>query len=155
MVCRPNPTPPWAIGLSVIALLMLLSCAIATESAPSPAPAPEVVTPAPAPAPKLHVPPAPTGAPDELPELHGQTDAQILKHMGPPASKEALTMGDCCNEYDVELLNTYPPGQGHDAVEIERWTWIYDGYVVALWFHQVDGTWTVLDTVRYGEGTQF
>ena len=139
------------------ALLVLLSCAGAPDPAPAvsapPAPA---AAPAPAPAqPKLHVPAAPTGAPDELPELHGQTDAQILAHMGPPTSKEALTMGECCTEYDIELYNTYPPNVGHDAVKIERWTWIYDGFVVALWFHQVDGTWTVLDTVRYDEGTEF
>lgn len=132
-------------------LFVLLACA----SAPDPTPP---VTPAAPPAvqaPTFAAPEAPTGAPDELPELHGKTDAEILAHLGPPASNEAFTMGACCSEYDIELYNTYPPGQGHEAVPIERWTWLYDGYVVALWFHKVEGTWTVLDTLRYGEGTEF
>lgn len=139
------------------ALLILLSCAGTPDPAPSTAATtPPAVVPAPPPEPKkLYVPAAPTGAPDELPELHGQTDTQILAHMGPPTRKNAFVMGECCSEYDIELYNTYPPGKGHDAVNIERWTWIYDGYIVALWFHKVEGTWTVLDTVRYDEGTDF
>lgn len=136
-----------------MSLLVLLACASAPDPTPAPA-APAAATPAPA-APEVYVPEAPPGAPDELPELHGKTDAQILAHLGPPTRKEAFTMGECCSEYDIELYNTYPPQMGHDAVPIERWTWVYSGFTVALWFHKVEGTWTVLDTVRYGEGTEF
>ncbi|MFT5585947.1 MAG: hypothetical protein ACI9VR_003543 [Cognaticolwellia sp.] len=138
-------------------LLILLSCASAPDPAPNDAPMAPALAAASAPpaAPAFFVPPAPTGPPDGLPDLHGQTDAQILAYMGPPTKKRAFTMADCCSEYDIELYNTYAPNGGHDAVAIEHWSWAYDGYTAALWFHQIDGTWTVLNSVRYGEGTDF
>ena len=146
-------------------LLLLLACAsspdLAAQAEPAlsaastaPAAASDLSLPVPA-GPELYVPPAPTGSPDELPELHGQTDVQILAHMGPPTSKEILTLGDCCSEYDIELYNTYPPNSGHDDLEIARWTWQYDGYTVAIWLHQVEGTWIVLNSVRYSARTEF
>jgi hypothetical protein len=79
----------------------------------------------------------------------------VIEELGPPTSKRELRMGDCCTEFEIELYNTYPPNAGHEAVVIQQWTWAYDGYAVTLWFHPVEGTWTVLETSRYSDDVEF
>ncbi len=79
----------------------------------------------------------------------------MLEELGPPTSKRELRMGDCCSEFEIELYNTYPPNAGHEAVVIQQWTWAYDGYAVTLWFHSVEGMWTVLETSRYSDDVEF
>ncbi len=64
-------------------------------------------------------------------------------------------MADCCHEFTIELYNTYPPDEGHDAVEIHEWTWRYWGYSLTVWSHEIEGDWRVLDTIRYDDGVEF
>lgn len=92
---------------------------------------------------------------DELHELEGQSEAAIVKKFGEPESQREFTMADCCTEFSVELLNTYPPDKGHDEVEIREWTWDYEGYKLTVWLHQKAGEWQVLETSRYSDDVEF
>lgn len=100
-------------------------------------------------------PPAGPGGADELPRLEGSDDAALLAEFGEPTAKKTFTMGECCNELEIELNNTYPPNEGHDDVEIQQWDWDYDGYTLTVWLHRVDDAWRVLETSRYSDDVEF
>lgn len=114
--------------------------------------------PAPAPTPAQPQPPGPPqtkGGADELHELEGQTRAAILERFGPPTREREFAMADCCDEFEIELYNTYPPDEGHDAVQIHEWTWDFDGYALTTWLHEQAGEWRVLETSRYSDDVEF
>lgn len=147
--------------------LLLVACTKATtpdaDAGPRPAPVgdPPVSTPgAPAaedPGARTEPgPPAGPGGADELHRLEGRSEAALLGELGPPDRKHAFVMADCCNEFEIELYNTYPPAGGkHAQVEIRQWTWQYDGYALTVWLHRVNEAWTVLETSRYSDDTEF
>ena len=109
----------------------------------------------PADAPKEPGPPAGRGGTDELSELEGKTEAQLVERFGKPTHERAFAMADCCHEFEIELYNTYPPGKGHDGVQIHEWTWDYDGYKLTVWTHKPAADWVVLDTIRYADDVEF
>ena len=76
----------------------------------------------------------------DLPHLHGLDEAAVVRELGRPVRENTFKMGECCTEFRVELLNTYPPDDPrHRDVQI-RELWWKDGHVnTAVWFHQVDG----------------
>jgi hypothetical protein len=102
-------------------------------------------------------PPGPPadGRPDELHRLEGQPEAALLAELGDPTSKREFSMGECCNEFEIELYNTYPPDAGHERVRIRQWDWDYDGYTLTVWLHERDSAWQVLETSRYGDDVEF
>ncbi len=100
-------------------------------------------------------PPAARGGTDELHELEGMTEAQLLARFGKPDHERAFEMADCCHEFEIELYNTYPPDKGHDHVQIHEWTWDYDGYKLTVWTHESGDEWVALDTIRYADGVEF
>lgn len=92
---------------------------------------------------------------DALTELEGKTEAELLELYGQPREQRAFTMADCCHEFEIELHNTYPPGKGHDAVEIHELTW-HDGTKrLTAWAHDAKSNWVILDTLCYDEGDEF
>jgi hypothetical protein len=97
----------------------------------------------------------PDGGVDELHEWEGRSEAEVRTRFGPTTRAKTFVMGDCCHEFEIELYNTYPPGKGHDAVEIQQLTWVYSGYSLTVWLHQVDGAWQVLETCRYSDDVEF
>jgi hypothetical protein len=103
--------------------------------------------------------PAPPGPPvgdvDELKELEGKPEAEVLAALGEPTTKREFQMRECCTEFQIEIYNTYPPGAGHDDVLIREWTWDYEGYAVTIWLHEHDGAWLALDTCRYSDDVEF
>lgn len=107
-----------------------------------------------APAGRAPGPPAGHGA-DELHRLEGATEAAVLAEFGEPATRRSFKMKDCCNEFEVELNNTYPPRKKHDDVEIHEWTWRYEGYSLTLWLHDAGKGWEVLETSRYSDDVEF
>ncbi len=98
----------------------------------------------------------PSGSTDELPRLHGASKAVLLEEFGEPTTKREFTMGECCTEFEIELLNTYPKDGRHEAVEIHQWTWVYDDYSLTVWLHDTGWPgWEVLDTIRYLNDVEF
>lgn len=156
-----------AIRWPLLGALALLGCSGPSgSSGTAVADPPSTVAPAPAPAstvddpPKGAAQPEPPGPPaghgaDELHRLEGRSQAEILAELGEPTSKRTFTMKDCCNEFEIELLNTYPPNAGHDAVVIHEWTWQYDGYALTVWLHDEGRGWKVLETSRYADDVEF
>ena len=65
----------------------------------------------------------------ELRELEGRSEAEILGEFGQPSERSAFTMAERCDEYAIELYNTYP--------------------------HAVEGRWTVLETLHFRDGVNF
>lgn len=92
---------------------------------------------------------------DALAELKGKTEAQVVELYGQPRGRRAFAMADCCHEFEIALYNTYPPGKGHDAVEIHELTWHDGTNRLTIWAHEVDSDWVVLDTLCYHEGDEF
>ncbi len=143
---------PWLV---LVTLLLGCGGSSTTGAQPDPSAKPEHDKPAPSQAPTPPGPPTNAAGADELHELEGQPRAAIVERFGEPTRKREFTMADCCSEFSIELLNTYPPKAGHDAVVIHEWTWDYDGYALTIWFHQQDGEWRALETSRYSDDVRF
>ena len=105
--------------------------------------------------PKEPGPPSKGHGTDELRRLEGRTEAEVLAEFGEPSTRHAFTMAHCCDEFQIELRNTYPRGKGHDAVEIHEYTWAYDGYLLTVWLHDPGKGWEVLNTLLYGDTVEF
>ena len=59
-------------------------------------------------------------------------------------------------EMRVGLLNTYPTTDPVNANVMIEESWWHDGdFWITLWFHQVDGSWVVLDSCRWHKDVQF
>ena len=101
-------------------------------------------------------PPAGGSGADELGYLEGDTQAQVIESLGEPAGRGEFAMSECCSEFEVELHNTYRPGDPNNVnVRIRQLDWAYDGYRVTVWFHQPAGEWVALETSRYSDGIEF
>jgi hypothetical protein len=88
--------------------------------------------------------------------LHGRTVAEVAAELGEPNQTYEFSVEDGVDEFRIELLNTYPPGQARSrGVRIREWQWKYREFSVAVWFHLVDGQWVVLDTCRWKKGIVF
>ena len=143
IACTPRESPP-------------ANVADARAVAPPAGPASEGDTSTGGQAPSAKKPPGPPAdSVDELPELEGRSPDEVVARLGPFDSSKDFEMGDCCHEFEIELYNTYPPGKGHDGVEIRRLDWEFEGYRVSVWFHRPDGDWVALDTCRYADGVDF
>ncbi|MCA9635535.1 MAG: hypothetical protein KC420_05810, partial [Myxococcales bacterium] len=121
---------------------------------PSPASAPAAGDAAAAPG-RPPGPPEGSSGVDEVKRLEGVGEAALLAELGEPTRRREFTMAECCTEFQIELLNTYPPKSGHEAVVIREWTWTYEGYALTAWLHEVEGEWRVLDTCRYSDDVEF
>lgn len=171
---RPGREPArWSRAApALLAILQLGACGGAcggqSEGAPAP---PRPSEPAPRERPTDPEPPAeapagrgvlraepgpPEGGVDELPRLHGRAEADLVTELGEPDHRREFTMADCCTEFTVELLNTYPAERPENAdVPIRELTWDYDGYHLTVWLHRPEGRWIALDTIRYSDGVDF
>jgi hypothetical protein len=94
---------------------------------------------------------------EKMPWLHGKATEEVLAELGEPSSQFEYTMGKSPGgEFRVELFNTYPPNDPKTAdVRIKEMQWHKMRYHVAVWMHQVNGEWIVLDTCRWQEGIAF
>jgi len=92
---------------------------------------------------------------DALNRLEGKTEAQILSMYGEPNAKKTFKMADCCHEFEIELYNTYPPGKGHDGVEIHQMTWHEGDNLLTVWAHRPKSDWVILNTLCYLDGDEF
>ncbi|MBV1860120.1 MAG: hypothetical protein KUG77_17030 [Nannocystaceae bacterium] len=149
------------------ALVCLLAIAAACDRAdtegsdpPAPPPAPPSANDTKAPAPiDANTPdPAPPNCHDgidALSQLEGETEPDLIALYGEPNAKKTFKMADCCHEFEIELYNTYPPGEGHDAVEIHQLTWHDGNNLLTVWAHRPKSDWVILDTLCYLEGDEF
>jgi hypothetical protein len=94
---------------------------------------------------------------EKLPHLHGQPLETVLARLGEPDRQLDYAMADSPDsEFRVELYNTYPPGDPTASkARIKELQWHRARYHVAVWLHQVNGEWVVLDTCRWKEGVVF
>jgi hypothetical protein len=94
---------------------------------------------------------------EKLPRLHGKSLDAAIAELGEPDRQDEYAMAECPgDEFRVELYNTYPPGDPKAAhVRIKELQWDRARYHIAIWLHQVDGEWRVLDTCRWKEGVVF
>lgn len=97
------------------------------------------------------------GPVEKMPWLHGKSTKEVLAELGEPSREFEYTMGKSPGgEFRVELFNTYPPNDPKTAdVRIKEMQWHRMRYHVAVWMHQVNGEWVVLDTCRWKEGIVF
>lgn len=158
---------PSATGRSLTLVVLLAGCSgspppkssagsqqpILAGDGASPPASPDQAPPPAAARPREPGPPA--GGVDELRRLEGRSEAEVLAELGSPSARRTFAMADCCHEFEIELYNTYPPGKGHDAVEIHEWTWRYDGYALTVWLHDPGSGWQVLETSRYADDVEF
>ena len=89
--------------------------------------------------------------------LHGKSAKDVLAELGDPSLEFEYTLGKSpAGEFRVGLLNTYPPDDPKTAdVRIKEMQWHRMRYHVAVWMHQVNGEWVVLNKCRWKEGTVF
>jgi hypothetical protein len=93
---------------------------------------------------------------DKVAPLVGQTLAKVKEQLGVATQEYDFSMGGGLDEFRCELQNTYPPGDPRSfGVRIKEWQWRYPGFSLAIWFHQVNGEWVVLDTCRWKDGVAF
>jgi hypothetical protein len=89
---------------------------------------------------------------EKLPHLHGKPLEVVIASLGEPDQLD-YTMADSPDgEFRVELYNTYPPGDPKAAqARIKELQWHWARYHIAVWMHEVNGEWVVLDTCRWKE----
>jgi hypothetical protein len=94
---------------------------------------------------------------EKLSRLHGKSLGAVLADLGEPDRQLDYTMANSPGgEFRVELYNTYPPGDPKAAqARIKELQWHRARYHIAVWLHQVNGEWVVLDTCRWKEGIVF
>ncbi len=94
---------------------------------------------------------------EKLHHLHGKSLDVGLADLRQPDRQLDYTMADCPGgEFRVELYNTYPPGDPKASqTRIKELQWHRPRYHIAVWLHQVNGEWVVLDTCRWKEGIVF
>jgi hypothetical protein len=93
----------------------------------------------------------------KVPALEGRTLKSVVAEIGAPDAQTEFAMGEATiGEFRIELYNTYPPDHAETRhVRIRELIWHRTGYHVAVWLHQVNGEWVVLDTCRWKEGIVF
>lgn len=91
-----------------------------------------------------------------LPKYHGQTRRIVEASLGPPFTTDTFPVSQAVDEMRGPLLNTYPLSNPANAnVMIEESHWKDGEYWIALWFHQVNGEWVVLDSCRWHKDVAF
>jgi hypothetical protein len=94
---------------------------------------------------------------EKLTHLHGKSLQAVIASLGKPDRELDYTMADSPGgEFRIGLFNTYPPGDPKAAqARIRELQWHRARYHVAVWLHQVNGEWVVLNTCRWKEGIAF
>jgi hypothetical protein len=97
---------------------------------------------------------------EEMPELHGLSEEEVVTIMGPPDSETALTLhaGETLDEFHIEVHKTYRPDDPTIEGRIIRdLQWDRDGYREAVFLHEpVPGEgWIVLESVRWSDNVAF
>lgn len=65
-------------------------------------------------------------------------------------------MENCVGQFRIELFNTYPPNNPiARQAKIRELQWHRTRFHFAVWLHQVNEEWVVLDTCRWQEGVAF
>lgn|SRR5487761_513259 len=91
-----------------------------------------------------------------LPEYHRQSRAAVEAVLGAPTTTDAFPMSRAVGEFRVSLLNTYPTTDPANANVMIEESWWQDGdYWITLWFHQIDGSWVVLDSCWWHKDVVF
>ena len=94
---------------------------------------------------------------EKLHRLHGKALDAVIADLKEPDWQLEYAMGDSpLGEFRVELYNTYPPRHPNAAqARIKELQWHRKRYHIAVWLHQVNGEWVVLDTCRWKDGVEF
>jgi hypothetical protein len=93
---------------------------------------------------------------EKLPQLHGKSLAAVIAQLGQPDERSEYSLGKQLDEMRIELYNTYPPDDPKTAqTRILELQWHYWRYDIAVWLHQVNGEWRVLNTLRWQKGIVF
>jgi hypothetical protein len=94
--------------------------------------------------------------PETLKQLHGLTEDEVIEKLGTPKSTDTFELGEGQDELRVELLNYYPPSNpANHKVKIKELRW-YDGqYHIAVRFHQRNGKWYSLDSLKWHKSVVF
>lgn len=93
---------------------------------------------------------------EKVPRLQGCGMEEVRAQLGSPDWEHDFAMGDGLGEFYVGLYNVYPPDDPNTkTVKIKEWRWTYRRYNLAVFFHQVDGRWVVLNTLRWKHGIEF
>jgi hypothetical protein len=94
---------------------------------------------------------------EKLPHFQGKSLQAVMASLGEPDRQLDYKMADSPGgEFRVELYNTYPPGDPKAAqARIKELQWHRARYHIAVWLHQVNGDWVVLETCRWKEGIVF
>jgi hypothetical protein len=94
---------------------------------------------------------------ERLPWLHGQPIGIVVRELGQPDRQLEYAMKESPGgEFRIELYNTYPPddpiAQETHILELQ---WHRTRYDIAVWLHQINGEWRVLDTCRWKASVNF
>jgi hypothetical protein len=97
---------------------------------------------------------------EEMTELHGLTEEEVIALMGPPDCETALTLhaGETLDEFHIEVHNTYRPDDPTIEGRIIRdLQWDREGYREAVFLHEpVPGEgWIVLESARWSDDVVF
>jgi hypothetical protein len=94
---------------------------------------------------------------EKLPHLHGKSLEAVIADLKEPDRRLDYTMADCPGgEFRIELYNTYPLSDPKAAqARIKELQWHRPRHRIAVWLHQVNCEWIVLDTCRWKEGIVF
>jgi len=96
------------------------------------------------------------GLVEKLPHLHGRPIEAVVAELGEPDSRDEFAMADCGDKFRCELFNTYPPTDPRTAgVRIIELQWDRSRYHIAVWFHEMNGEWVVLNTCHWKKGVEF
>jgi hypothetical protein len=94
---------------------------------------------------------------ERLGHLNGKQLRAVLAELGEPDRQLEYTMGESPGgEFRVELYNTYPPNDPKARqARIRELQWHRARYSIAVWLHQINGEWVILDTCRWQKGVEF
>jgi hypothetical protein len=96
----------------------------------------------------------------ELTELHGLTESEVIASLGEPDHREDMTLhaGQTLPEFFIEVHNTYHPDDPATEGRVIRYLlWEREGYSEAVFLHQPvpDGSWVVLESVKWSDDVEF
>jgi hypothetical protein len=92
----------------------------------------------------------------KAPGFHGKTPLDVVSDIGDPVLKESFKIGDRRDGFRIELRTPYPlENPGNAEVEVQEWSWKYEGYNLTLWFHAPKGEWSVFAGLLWPDGVDF
>ena len=86
--------------------------------------------------------------------LDGMTESQVVADMGQPFRRDEFMASASAGKFWTGLKRIASRLQKED-VRIRELTWDRTNYLVTAWLHETNGTWTVLDTLKYGKNVKF